>query len=140
MEHGVIYFSLGSIIPVDTMSKEKLESIVYALGRLKETVLWKANASDIPNLPPNVKATLWMPQLEILCHPAMKLFIAHGGLLGLQEAIHCGVPVLGIPMFADQANNLAQAQHKGFARTLQFNDLNGNSFLTLLNEMLKNER
>ena len=41
-----------------------------------------------------------------LGHPNTKAFIGHGGLLGLQEALYHGIPVIGIPFFGDQASNV----------------------------------
>ncbi len=35
-------------------------------------------------------------------HKNTKLFITHAGLLSTQESIYHGVPMLGIPIFADQ--------------------------------------
>lgn len=39
-------------------------------------------------------------------HKNTKAFLTHGGLLGSQEAIYFGVPLIGIPLFGDQHNNL----------------------------------
>ena len=34
------------------------------------------------------------------------MFITHGGLHGLQEAVYYGIPIIGIPLFYDQALNV----------------------------------
>lgn len=48
-------------------------------------------------------------------HPNCILFISHGGLLSTSEALHYGVPIIGMPMFADQFINVDRAVKKGFA-------------------------
>lgn len=50
-----------------------------------------------------------------LAHPNCILFITHGGLLSTTEATHYGVPIIGIPVFADQFKNVDTAVLKGFA-------------------------
>ncbi|KAL0120594.1 hypothetical protein PUN28_008345 [Cardiocondyla obscurior] len=47
-----------------------------------------------------------MPQIKILKHPNIRAFITHGGLMGTQEAITYGVPMIGIPLFGDQFPNI----------------------------------
>lgn len=42
------------------------------------------------------------------------LFITHGGLLSTFEALHAGVPFIGIPAFADQFVNVNRAERRGF--------------------------
>ncbi|KAK7925961.1 hypothetical protein WMY93_008271 [Mugilogobius chulae] len=51
-----------------------------------------------------------MPQKDLLGHPQIKVFVAHGGTNGVQEAIYHGVPVLGIPLYFDQYDNLLRVQ------------------------------
>lgn len=65
--HGVIYFSFGSMLRVESIPREKLQQIIDVLGSLKQRVLWKVNATNLPDLPKNIKTGMWMPQLEILC-------------------------------------------------------------------------
>lgn len=51
-------------------------------------------------------------------HPNVKLFISHGGLLGTQEAVACGVPMLIVPLYADQALNGHAMSDRGVARII----------------------
>lgn len=62
---GVIYFSLGSQIKSSTLNKTLLNTIVEALGKTSQQVLWKCD-EDVPDLPPNIKIVKWAPQKEIL--------------------------------------------------------------------------
>lgn len=44
----------------------------------------------------------------------MKLFITHGGQLSTTEAVYYGVPLVGIPIMADQHVNMKSVVNKGF--------------------------
>lgn len=46
----------------------------------------------------NVHVRSWMPQVDILCHPNVKAFMAHGGLLGTTEGVFCKVPMIITPI------------------------------------------
>lgn len=67
------------------------------------------------------------------------MFISHGGLIGTQEATYNGVPLIGIPIYGDQFNNLLQAQSFGYAKILQYNDINEENLYKLLHEVLTND-
>ena len=55
----------------------------------------------------------WVPQQEVLAHPATKLFITHCGTFGVLEAIYHGVPMVGMPIFVDQPDILARIVEHG---------------------------
>uniref|UniRef100_A0A2A4K0I8 UDP-glycosyltransferases domain-containing protein n=1 Tax=Heliothis virescens TaxID=7102 RepID=A0A2A4K0I8_HELVI len=114
-KNGVIYFSMGSNLKSADMPDELKASLVKMFGTLKQTVLWKFE-EVLPNLPPNLHIIKWAPQQSILAHPNLRLFITHGGLLSTTEAVHFGVPIVGIPVFGDQFVNVLRAQIRGFAR------------------------
>jgi glucuronosyltransferase len=63
----------------------------------------------------NVHLVKWMPQNDILGHTKTQLFITHGGSNSQYEALFHGVPMIVIPMFAEQGWNCARARHKGIA-------------------------
>ena len=54
-------------------------------------------------------------------HPKTRAFVTHGGTNGIYEAIYHGVPMVGIPMFADQPDNMVHMKAKGAAVTVDFN-------------------
>ena len=43
------------------------------------------------------------------------MFVYHGGANGAYEAIYHGVPVVGIPLFADQLDNMLRLRSRGMA-------------------------
>lgn len=100
-------------------------------------VLWKWDSDNV-TMPNNVLTRKWLPQNDILAHPNVKLFISHGGLFGSQEAVHHGVPVLGIPFYTDHHINLNRAQAKGYALKVNFNNITVESLRWALSELLYN--
>ncbi|RZC34097.1 UDP-glucuronosyltransferase 1-7C-like [Asbolus verrucosus] len=64
--HGVIYFSLGSMIKGHTFPEEKRREFLKAFGRLPQRVLWKWENDSMQGKPDNVMIQKWMPQLDIL--------------------------------------------------------------------------
>jgi glucuronosyltransferase len=68
------------------------------------------------------------------------LFISHGGLLSTQETIHWGVPVVGIPVMADQRLNMARAVSAGYAVQLDYVNITAESLEWALKEVLENSR
>jgi glucuronosyltransferase len=68
------------------------------------------------------------------------LFITHGGFLSTQETIHRGVPVVGIPIMADQKLNMFHAVSSGFGIQLDFENITTKSLEWALKEVLTNPR
>ncbi|KAL0818872.1 hypothetical protein ABMA28_008190 [Loxostege sticticalis] len=119
-KHGVIYFSMGSTWSSKDMPESIIEGLVKMFGKLKQTVIWKFEA-ELQNVPKNLKIMKWAPQPSILAHPNCLFFISHGGLLSSSEAIHYGVPIIGIPIFFDQFVNINKATAKGYAVKVTLN-------------------
>ncbi|CAG7730647.1 unnamed protein product [Allacma fusca] len=82
----------------------------------------------------------WLPQNDILAHPNIRLFITHGGALSTQEAIYNGVPLVALPIFADQDNNARSAEEKGYAITLEITDLTEEILRTAIYKILNDGR
>ncbi|CAH1738734.1 unnamed protein product [Aphis gossypii] len=139
-EHGVIYFSLGSVVKSSKMPQETVSLLLSELAKLKQTVLWKWEDDQLPNLPKNVKVKKWFPQNDILGHPNCRLFITHGGILSLIEAIYHGKPMLSIPVFGDQAHNSIEAESRGFALYVPYFELTAEAFGTKLQQLLQDPR
>ena len=57
----------------------------------------------------------FLPQQSILAHPKTVLFLTHVGNNGLLEAIHYRVPMVGMPIYMNQEDNLDRLVEKGVA-------------------------
>lgn len=136
-EFGVVYVNFGSNVQSSEMPIEKKNVFLKVFGRLNKTVIWKWEDSNLDNKSDNIITRNWLPQKEIFAHKNVKLFISHGGLLGIQEAIFHGVPIIGMPIYGDQYNNLLQVEEDGHGQILEYNDLNEITFEKVLKEVLE---
>ncbi|XP_044264042.1 UDP-glucuronosyltransferase 2C1-like [Tribolium madens] len=73
---------------------------------------------------------------KVVAHPNIRAFITHGGVSSLIEAVYFGVPVVGLPSFADQENNLATAVKRGYAVSILMKDITEDSLYKALQEVL----
>nr|ANI21999.1 UDP-glycosyltransferase 39B4 [Spodoptera exigua] len=138
-KHGAVYMNFGSNVRSSELPEEKKKAVLNVFRKLKQTVLWKWEDDNLENKPDNLIVRKWLPQKEILSHPNIRVFISHGGLIGTQEAIYNGVPIIGVPIYADQYNNLLQAQSYGFGKILEYHDINEETLSEVLHEVLTND-
>lgn len=53
-------------------------------------------------------------------HKNTVAFLSHGGLLGTQEAMYHGIPIIGVPFGIDQMSNIDKIVHNGQGVKLSF--------------------
>ncbi|CAL4063762.1 unnamed protein product, partial [Meganyctiphanes norvegica] len=136
---GVIYFSLGSVAKGDSVPAKYRALFVEAFRQLKQRVIWKYE-QDLPGLSDNVMLTDWAPQQDILGHPSVKVFISHCGLLSTQEAVYHSTPILGLPIFGDQAKTANIIQTKNFGIQLVWEELTTELIVDSLREIINNDK
>lgn len=136
--NGVVYMNFGSNIKSTEMPKDKLNAFLNVFRKLNQTVLWKWEDTNLVGKPENVVTRSWLPQNDVLGHPNVKVFIGHGGLLGVQEGLYHGVPMIGIPIFADQLNNILFSQEAGNALLLRYTEISEAKLEEILNKILNN--
>ncbi|XP_039651700.1 UDP-glucuronosyltransferase 2A1-like isoform X1 [Perca fluviatilis] len=134
-EHGVILMSLGTF--VSELPADVTNVIAAAFAKLPQKVIWRHKGDRPATLGNNTLIVDWIPQNDLLGHPKMKLFVAHGGTNGVQEAMYHGVPVVGLPLFFDQFDNLLRLKERGAATLLTINTVDkDNNFLEAIQEVL----
>ncbi|XP_060088524.1 UDP-glucuronosyltransferase 1A1-like isoform X3 [Heteronotia binoei] len=115
-EHGIVVFSLGSM--VSEIPMKKAMEIAEALGTIPQTVLWRYTGEVPPNLAKNTKLVKWLPQNDLLAHPKARAFITHSGSHGIYEGICNAVPMVMMPLFGDQMDNAKRVESRGAGVTL----------------------
>ena len=74
-----------------------------------------------------------------LGHPNIKLFIMHGGFNGLLEAAIRGVPVVVVPLYADQFRNAKTAEYRGFGIVVEKMHLGGAALKDAIHTIITNQ-
>nr|XP_010594014.1 UDP-glucuronosyltransferase 2B31-like isoform X1 [Loxodonta africana] len=132
--HGVVVFTLGSMI--SNITEERANTIASALAQIPQKVLWRYDGKKPDTLGPNTQLYKWIPQNDLLGHPKTKAFITHGGTNGIYEAIYHGIPMVGIPLFADQPDNIVRMKAKGAAVSLDMNTMTSTDLLNALKTVI----
>lgn len=100
LQDPVLYVSLGTVFDADP---QLLRSFATALAPLGGTVIVSTGQTDpeaVGPLPANVLVRSFVPQPAVLARAA--LFVTHGGMNSVNEAMYAGVPMLVVPQGADQ--------------------------------------
>ncbi|XP_052055291.1 UDP-glucuronosyltransferase 2B7-like isoform X2 [Apodemus sylvaticus] len=135
-EHGVVVISLGSMIR--NITQERANTIATALAQIPQKVLWRFEGKKPDTLGPNTRVFKWLPQNDLLGHPKTKAFVTHGGANGIYESIHHGIPMVGIPLFAEQHDNIAHMVAKGAAVSVDFHTMSSADLLSALKAVINN--
>ncbi|XP_062556564.1 UDP-glucuronosyltransferase 2B17-like [Armigeres subalbatus] len=142
MSNNFILLSLGTNVRSDSLGFKILRELITALSTLSHiTFLWKLDSeSGLPvKLPSNVITSAWFPQSDLLAHPKIRLFITHGGLLSIQEAAWHGVPIVGLPIYADQFGNVNHMVDKGIGRRLSISTMKSHQLIDCINGVMSNK-
>uniref|UniRef100_A0A3Q3J3J6 UDP-glucuronosyltransferase n=1 Tax=Monopterus albus TaxID=43700 RepID=A0A3Q3J3J6_MONAL len=133
-EHGVIVMTLGTL--VEKLPEDVTEDIAAAFAQLPQKVIWRHAGKRPSPLGNNTLLLDWLPQNDLLGHPKTRVFVAHGGTNGIQEAIYHGIPMVGLPLMFDQPYNFFRMEVRGVAKVLDIATVNKDNFLEALKEVL----
>ncbi|XP_012385649.1 UDP-glucuronosyltransferase 1-6 isoform X2 [Dasypus novemcinctus] len=136
-EHGIVVFSLGSM--VSEIPEKKAMEIADALGKIPQTVLWRYTGSQPSNLGKNTKLVKWLPQNDLLGHPKTRAFITHAGSHGIYEGICNGVPMVMMPLFGDQMDNAKRMESRGAGVTLNVLEMTSEDLENALNTVINDK-
>ena len=95
------------------------------------------NAGYIPpSLSPNIKVVEWLPQNDLLGHKDIKAFVSHVGFNSLYESAYHGVPVVAVPLFADQFSNAKKVQQFGLGIELDYKSVNAEQLYETIEQVI----
>ena len=139
---GFIIVSFGSILRGIDMPVNVRSLFLSTFAKLPQRILWKWEEppGEDEMIPPNVKLLPWMPQQDLLGHPKIRLFITHGGLFSIQEAVYHGVPFIALPVFSDQPINAQKADDDGYAIRLDWDNLTEEILFNAIQRILSDPR
>ncbi|XP_077978251.1 2-hydroxyacylsphingosine 1-beta-galactosyltransferase-like [Glandiceps talaboti] len=137
-EHGIVVFALGSVANLAS-SMDVAEMFVRAFARLSQKVIMRYDGPPPPGVGSNTKLAKWLPQNDLLGHPKTKAFIGHGGMNGVYEAIYHGVPMVGMPIYGDNYDNLARLVDKGMCVTLDVKTLSQDKIYNAVSTIIQDK-
>ncbi|KAF7843560.1 UDP-glycosyltransferase 90A1-like [Senna tora] len=116
---GVVYVAFGSQAEI---SHEQLKEIAYGLEESQVPFLWVIRRKEWESqLPEGFEERVgdkgmivrdWVDQREILNHEGVKGFVSHCGWNSVLEAVCAGVPILAMPMMAEQYLNARMVEEE----------------------------
>ncbi|XP_051726664.1 UDP-glucuronosyltransferase 2A2-like isoform X2 [Ctenopharyngodon idella] len=133
-EHGVIIMSLGTL--VGQLPLDIADEIAAAFAQLPQKVIWRYTGERPSTVGNNTLLVNWLPQNDLLGHAKTKVFVSHGGINGVFEAIYHGVPIVGLPLVFDQDDNISKMRHKGVAKVVDIATIDRSIFKDALQEVI----
>lgn len=104
---SVVYVSFGSMV---SLTEKQMGEIAWGLKESGKYFLWVVKEHERHRLPNGFIESVkekglivpWCNQLEMLAHEAIGCFVTHCGWNSTLEGLSLGVPMVGIPQWADQ--------------------------------------
>ena len=119
----VVYISLGTVIKgavsffqncLEVFRDENID-VIISVGK-------KFDSRKLKNIPSNIHIYKSVPQLEVL--NMADIFVTHGGMNSVSEALVYGVSMVVIPFVSDQPVNAQCIEKLGVGKRLEYSEVN----------------
>uniref|UniRef100_A0AAV2JVL9 glucuronosyltransferase n=1 Tax=Knipowitschia caucasica TaxID=637954 RepID=A0AAV2JVL9_KNICA len=137
-DHGFVVMTFGTM--VTEMPKEMRKHFFDAFKQIPQKVIWRYNGSVPEQIPENVKLMNWVPQNDLLAHPQAKAFITHVGSHSVFEALCHAVPMIMLPLNAEQPDNAQRMANRGAGVVLDIRTITTETLLDALKEVINNPK
>jgi len=134
-DRTVIYISLGTIIKGDTAFFQ--DCIDAFRGENVDVIIsvgQKFDVSKLKNVPDNIHIYSSVPQVEVL--ELADVFVTHGGMNSVSEALVKGTPMVVIPFVSDQPVNAGQIEALGLGKRMQYKQITRESLKQIVFSVL----
>lgn len=138
LEAPVLYASLGTVFDAGPALLRTFATALAPLGGTVVVSTGQEKPEDLGPLPANVLARQSVPQLQVLDRAA--LFVTHGGMNSVNEAMRAGVPVLVVPQGADQPMVARRVVEIGAGLMLRTEDATAETVHALARRLLEEPR
>lgn len=132
----IVYISFGTLMHADKRFWKKL--IAAFAGKRVEVVCSVGSEKlvrALGDLPSNVRAFAKVPQLTLLCRAA--LFVTHGGMNSVNEALYYGVPMIVLPFGLDQPLVGRELQRRKLGRVIAPRELTAERLWRTAKDLLR---
>lgn len=137
-EKPVIYISLGTIVKGGASFFRKCKN---AFGDEDVTVIMsvgkKVHIKKLGMIPENFHVYNSVPQISVL--KKADVFMTHGGMNSISEALVYGVPMVVIPFMADQPTNARRIEELGLGKRLDYKGINSSKIKEAVFSILKDK-
>ena len=122
-EKPVVYISMGTIMKgsvaffrncIEAFRNEQVD-VILSVGK-------GIDPGRLKNIPSNVRIYSSVPQTEVL--EMADVFVTHGGMNSVSEALVSETPMVIIPLASDQPVNAASMEKLGVAKRLEYAQVN----------------
>lgn len=137
-ENPVVYISLGTIVRgagsffrtcMEAFRDEAVD-VIISTGQ-------KFDIRRLKNIPPNVHIYKSVPQVEVL--KMADVFVTHGGMNSVSEALTAAVPMVVIPFSSDQPTNARSVEKLGVGRKMDYTSVDKNSLKSTIFSVLADQ-
>jgi UDP:flavonoid glycosyltransferase YjiC (YdhE family) len=111
----LVYLTFGSVAPQMDFFPGVYRAAIDALAglpiRLLVTIGRDRDPAELGAVPANVHVERWVPQRDVMPHAAV--MVSHGGSGTVRAGLAASVPLVVLPLFADQPYNAARVDALG---------------------------
>ena len=136
----LIYVSLGTLLNTSRVGRRFFKLCIETFANQNLTLILSIgqgqNIAQYGSLPDNIHIYDRVPQLEVL--QKADLFITHGGMNSVNEAIYFGVPMIVLPIGNDQPTVAKQVQACGLGRELAIRSIDSAHLQEAVEDVLSN--